>query len=122
MSENINVVNNSIYNLPTPTGNAQPATKGYADINFLKLSGGNMTGNITVPSPPTVYNEIVLSFINMIYFFVEKRNPYVNTRFNMVNHKIRNLVDPTDATDGVNLRTLNKYIPNDLITPTDLHI
>ena len=33
----------------------------------------------------------------------------------MGNNKITNLADPTDATDGVNLRTLNKH----LIKPSD---
>ena len=45
----------------------------------------------------------------MFFFFVKIINPYVHTRFNMVNNKIIKLGDPTDSTDGVNLRTLNKH-------------
>ena len=54
-------------------------------------------------------------------YFVQVHNPYAYTRFNMTNHKIINLPDPTDATDatdatdGVNLKTLKKHI----IKPSD---
>ena len=48
-------------------------------------------------------------------FFVQLTNPYVYSRFNMVKNKIINPGDPTDATDGVNLRTLNTHITK----PTD---
>ena len=80
------------------------------DDNFFKLSGGSLTGNLSVPSPAFVHNEIVLNFVNMQYFFVEKRNPYVNTRFNMVNHKTINLGDPSDNKDAVNKQFLKPEV------------
>ena len=44
-----------------------------------------------------------------MHFFVQITNAYVYHQFNMFNNRIYNLADPTDATDRVNLRTLNKY-------------
>ena len=44
-----------------------------------------------------------------MHFFVQITNPYVYHQFNMVKNKTINLGDATDATDGVNLRTLNKH-------------
>ena len=40
--------------------------------------------------------------------FLQITNPYVYTRLNMVNNKTINIGDPTDATDGVNLKTFHE--------------
>ena len=48
MTGNLDMRNNRIYNLPTPTGNAQPTLKSYVDSNFLKLSGGTMSGTLAM--------------------------------------------------------------------------
>ena len=93
----LNMGDNKIKGLPTRSQAGDEATsKAYVDDNFFKLSGGSLTVNLNVPSPAFVHNEIVLNFVNMQYFFVENRNPYVNTRFNFVSHKIINLGDPID--------------------------
>ena len=110
MTGNLKMVNNRIYNLPTPTGNAQPATKGYSDTNFLKLSGGTLTGALYLKTTSQVTHDEALNVTTATAYFVKVHNPYVYTRFNMTNHKIINLADPTDATDGVSLRTLNTHI------------
>ena len=48
MTGNLDMRNNRIYYLPTPTGNAQPTPKSYVDSNFLKLSGGTMSGTLAM--------------------------------------------------------------------------
>ena len=102
MSGDLNMGDNKIKGLSTRSQAGDEATsKAYVD-NFFKLSGGSLTGNLSAPSRDFVHNEVVLNFVNMQYLFVEKRNPYVNTRFNMVSHKIINLGDPSDNKDAVN--------------------
>lgn len=53
----------------------------------------------------------------MQFWFVEKNNPYVGRRFNMVNHKITNLADPTDDKDAVNKQFLEQEVPKSHIKP-----
>ena len=77
----------------------------------MKLSGGTVTGHIIlanhVLASQDQANAISRNTGNT--FFVQIINPYVYTRFNTSNNKVINLGHPTDSTDGVNLRTLNKH-------------
>ena len=88
MTGDLNMGNYKITNLANPTNNTDGANKKYIDDNYLKLSGGTITGPIYLPSSSTVNTSQALNIIIASVFYVEKRNPYVNTRFNMVNHKI----------------------------------
>ena len=53
----------------------------------------------------------------MQYFFVENRNPYVNTRFNMVGRKIFNLGDPIDNKAALNKQFLKQEVQKFHIKP-----
>ena len=109
MAGPLNMSNNKITHLAKPTDDKDGVNKKYIDDNYLKLSGGTMTGHIILN------NKILTSQYQAINrntgnaFFVQITNPYVYHQFNMVKNKIINLGDPTDATDAINLKTLNKY-------------
>ena len=75
----------------------------------MKRSGGTVTGHIILNNNILISQYQAISRNTGNAFFVQITNPYVYHQFNMVNNRIYNLADPTDATDGVNLRTLNKY-------------
>ena len=109
MAGSLNMSNNKITHLSKPTDDKDGANKKYIDDNYLKLSGGTMSGNIIVNNTLLLSQYQALSRTNRNAFFVQITNPYLCTRFNVVKNKIINLGDPADATDGVNLRTLNKY-------------
>ena len=115
MAGPLNMSNNKITHLAKPTDDKDGVNKKYIDDNYLKLSGGTMTGHIILN------NKILTSQYQAINrntgnaFFVQITNPYVYHQFNMVKNKIINLGVPTDATDAINLRTLNKHF----IKPSD---
>ena len=49
MTGDVNMNNDKIENLPTPTAGDQPSTKSYTDNNFLKTNGRTeMTGNLNI--------------------------------------------------------------------------
>lgn len=51
MTGDVNMNNNKIFSLPTPTARDQPATKSYAGNNLLKTDGRTaMTGNLNFGS------------------------------------------------------------------------
>ena len=77
MAGNLNLSNNRIIIVGAPTSQKDGVNKEWAESNFLKLSGGHITGDLSAASRPGVHNESVLNFINMKYFFIEKRNPYI---------------------------------------------
>ena len=74
-----------------------------------------MTGHIILNNAVLTSQYQAISRSTGNAFFVQITNPYVYHQFNMVKNKIINLGDPTDATDAINLRTLNKHF----IKPSD---
>ena len=83
--------------------------KKYIDDNYLKLSGGTMTGHIILKNAVLTSQYQAISRSTGNAFFGQITNPYDYHQFNMVKNKIINLGDTTDATDAINLRTLNKH-------------
>ena len=75
MDGNLNLSNNRIINVGAPTSKKDGVNKEWAEITFLKLSGGRLNGNLTVPSVKIgrEYNELVLNYINTRFIFVEKK-------------------------------------------------
>jgi len=51
-------------NLPTPSGSTEAATKGYVDTNFLPLTGGTLTGNLTFEGSTADAYETTLAVID----------------------------------------------------------
>jgi hypothetical protein len=49
----MDVVNKKIINLSTPTAAADAATKGYVDTNYLPLTGGALSGVLSLSGAPT---------------------------------------------------------------------
>ena len=78
------------------------------DDNYLKLSGGTVTGHIILSNAVLTSQYQAISRSTGNAFFVQITNPYVYHQFNMVKNKIINLGDPTDATDAVNKQYLEK--------------
>ena len=105
----LNMSNNKITHLANPAANGDAINKSYVDTNFLKPSGGTVTGHIILSNALLVSQYQAISRNTGNAFSVQIINPHVYSRFNTVNNKIINLGDPTYATDGVNLKTLNKY-------------
>ena len=108
MAGPLNMSNNKITNLAKPTDDKDGVNKKYIDDNYLKLSGGTMTGHIILNNAVLTSQYQAISRSTGNAFFVQITNPYVYHQFNMVKNKIINLGDPTDATDAINLKTLNK--------------
>ena len=105
----LNMSNNKITNVAKPTDDKDGVNKKYIDDNYLNLSGGTMTGHIILNNAVLTSQYQAISRSTGNAFFVQITNPYVYHQFNMVKNKIINLGDPTDATDAINLRTLNKH-------------
>ena len=115
MTGDLKMGNNKITNLADPTDTTDGVNKKYIDDNYLKLSGGTMTGHIILNNAVLTSQYQAISRNTGNAFFVQISNPYVYHQFNMVKNKIINLGDPTDATDAINLRTLKKHF----IKPSD---
>ena len=109
MTGDLKMGNNKITNLADPTDTTDGVDKKYIDDNYLKLSGGTMTGHIILNNAVLTSQYQAINRNTGNAFFVQITNPYVYHQFNMVKNKIINLGDPTDATDAINLKTLNKY-------------
>ena len=80
----------------------------YIDDNYLKLSGGTVTGHIILNNTVLTSQYQALSRTTGNAFFVQITNPYVYHKFIMVKNKIINLGDTTDATDAINKQHLEK--------------
>ena len=109
MAAPLNMSNNKITHLASATQDGDATNKKYIDDNYLKLSGGTVTGHIILNNPLLVSQYQAISRNAGNAYFVQIFSPYVYSRFNMVKNKTINLGDPTDATDAVNLETLNKH-------------
>ena len=64
-----------------------------------------------LPNPILISQDQARSSIKPQHWkcvFVQITNPYVYICLNIVNNKIVSIGDPTDATDGVNLKTFHE--------------
>ena len=91
-----------------PTDDKDGVNKKYIDDNYLKLSGGTVTGHIILNNTVLTSQYQALSRTTGNAFFVQITNPYVYHKFNMVKNKIINLGDTTDATDAISKQHLEK--------------
>lgn len=83
MTSNLDMQNNRIYSLPTPSGNNQPATKIFCESNYLKKDGSvAMTGNLNMNNKtvknltePTASDQAVnLEFLGRSVLFLDGRS------------------------------------------------
>ena len=77
MTGPLNMSNNKITNLAKPTDDKDGVNKKYIDDNYLKLSGGTVTGHIILNNAilSSQYQAISRNAGNA--FFVQITNPYV---------------------------------------------
>ena len=108
MAGSLDMSNNIITHLAKPTDDKDGVNKKYIDDNYLKLSGGTVTGHIILNNAILTSQYQAISRNTGNAFFVQITNPYVYHQFNMVNNRIYNLADPTDATDAINKQYLEK--------------
>ena len=108
MAGPLNMSNNKITNLAKLTDDKDGVNKNYIDDNYLKLSGGTVTGHIILKNAVLTSQYQAISRNTGNAFFVQITNPYVYHQFNMVNNRIIYLGDPTDATDAINKKYLEK--------------
>ena len=125
MTGDVNMNNNKIENLPTPTADGNAATKKYVDDNkvdgsvFLKLDGTRkMTGNLdmnnkqinNLPLPTSSKQPTTLGFTNLKYLHLDGTVP-MGGNLNMNNKKITHLLQPTDNTDAAT----KKYVDDNSV-------
>ena len=91
-----------------PTDDKDGVIKKYIDDNYLKLSGGTVTGHIILNNTVLTSQYQALSRTTGNAFFVQITNPYVYHKFNMVKNKIINLGDTTDAAGAISKQHLEK--------------
>ena len=130
MQADINMNNNFIQNIATPTSSHQATNKGYCDYNFLsRQSGGVLMGSLSmnqndlfeIPAPK--YGNFAANK-NYVDGEIGKIAPVDTTQFikkdgsvpmaadlDMGTHKISNVVNPEFDTDVVN----KQYLENKLI-------
>ena len=108
MAGPLNMSNNKITNLAKPTDDKDGVDKKYIADNYLKLSGGTVTGHIILNNDVLTSQYQAISRSTGNAFFAQITNPYAHHQFNMVNNRIYNLADPTDATDVINKQYLEK--------------
>ena len=113
-----NMVNHKIINLGDPTSNKDATNKAYVDTNFLKLSGGDITGMVSKDTQSTMFDKSLLNYEEAKFWFVEKGNPHVRVRFNMADNKIIILGDPTDDKDAIKMLFLEQEVQKSHIKPS----
>ena len=64
---NYDMVNKKLVNVGKPTSKRDGVNKSYADTNFLKLSGGTVTGHIILSNPIITSHNQALNQCNANY-------------------------------------------------------
>ena len=138
MDVDIDMNNNLIQNVATPTSSHQATNKGYCDYNFLnRQKGGVIMGPLSmnrndligIPDTPKFgysavnknYVDGEISKITTVDTnqFVLKSGSTMTGDLNMNNHLITNLKSPTGDNDAVNREYLNQKISESHINTSD---
>lgn len=125
----LNMQNHKIANLASPTQTGDAVNLGYIQTNigtgpFLPLSGGTMTGNITVPSGwqlKSSNNFSVIQLTNTEVNFNVGSNLIVRVAsdsLNVVNHRIVNVSDPINTNDAANKKYVDSNVGNGALGQT----
>ena len=112
METDINMNNNFIQNVATPTSSHQGTNKGYCDYNFLnRQKGGRIMGSLSmnqndlfeIPAPKfrssAVNKNYVDAKIPSVTQFVKKTGDRMTGDLDMTLHKIKNLPPPSSSND-----------------------
>ena len=138
MQTDINMNNNFLQNVATPTSSHQGANKGYCDYNFLnKQKGGVLMGSLSmnqndlfeIPAPKYGSSAVNKSYVDskIPSGFVKKTGDVLSGDLDLAGHKITNLPTPSATKNyvdskvsggGGDLDMKNFQIKN-LALPTD---
>ena len=134
MDVDINMNNNLIQNVATPTSSHQATNKGYCDYNFLnRQKGGVLMGPLSmnrndltgIPDTPKFgFSAVNKNYVDGEIAKIPQSGGNVDTssfvkldgsramtgNLNMYNHKIENLNTPTNFTDAVNKQYIDKTL------------
>ena len=110
MQADINMDNNFIQNVATPTSSHQGANKGYCDYNFLnKQKGGVLMGSLSmnqndlfeIPAPKYGSSAANKNYVDakIPSGFVKKAGDVLSGDLNMNGHKITNLPIPSTSNE-----------------------
>ena len=134
MQADINMNNNFIQNVATPTSSHQVTNKGYCDYNFLnRQKGGVLMGPLSmnrndltgIPDTPKFgFSAVNKNYVDGEIAKIPQSGGNVDTssfvkldgsramtgNLNMYNHKIENLNTPTNFTDAVNKQYIDETL------------
>ena len=134
MDVDINMNNNLIQNVATPTSSHQATNKGYCDYNFLnRQKGGVLMGPLSmnrndltgIPDTPKFgFSAVNKNYVDEEIAKIPQSGGNVDTssfvkldgsramtgNLNMYNHKIENLNTPTNFTDAVNKQYIDETL------------
>ena len=134
MDVDINMNNNLIQNVATPTSSHQATNKGYCDYNFLnRQKGGVLMGPLSmnrndltgIPDTPKFgFSAVNKNYVDGEIAKIPQSGGNVDTssfvkldgsramtgNLNMYNHKIENLNTPTNFTDAVNKQYIDETL------------
>ena len=110
MQADINMNNNFIQNVATPTTSHQGANKGYCDYNFLnKQKGGVLMGSLSmnqndlfeIPAPKHGSSAVNKNYVDakIPSGFVKKTGDVLSGDLDLAGHKITNLPTPSAANE-----------------------
>ena len=111
MQADINMNNNFIQNVATPTTSHQGANKGYCDYNFLnKQNGGVLMGSLSmnqndlfeIPAPKYGSSAVNKNYVDakIPSGFVKKTGDVLSGDLNMNGHKITHLPSPSASNEA----------------------
>ena len=126
MTENLNMNNQRILNIPAPTGNNQPTPLAYTDLAYLKVDGSNkMTNDLNMDNKkiinlitptnnsdakPKKYVDDSISNQDFSSFLKKDGSNQMSSNLDVGGHKITNLFKPTNAADA----TPKKYVDDSI--------
>ena len=110
MQADINMNNNFLQNVATPTTSHQGANKGYCDYNFLnRQKGGRIMGSLSmnqndlfeIPAPKYGSSAVNKNYVDskIPSGFVKKAGDVLSGDLNMNGHKITNLPTPSTSNE-----------------------
>ena len=134
MTGNIDMNNNRIYNLPTPTGGKQPTPLAFTDFKYLHVAGTNkMTNNLDMDNKGIIHLKPPASDTDAatkkyvvdnagspdLSDYLEKDGTVAMTgNLNLNNNKIINLSKPTQDNDAVNKDYADKLVHHTAVQPS----
>ena len=129
MQADINMNNNFIQDVATPTTSHQGVNKGYCDYNFLnRQKGGVIMGPLSmnrndiigIPDTPKYgYSAVNKNYVDGK--FIKKVGDTMTGVLNMNNHLITNLKSPTGDNDAVNKKFVTDQITESHITGSNIY-